>query len=250
MLDQQRGFVPLPRERVLFTSPPRTALALHTPNTYPGKAPLSIKSSGGVAYLTNQRLVYLPTASTPQLQSFSAPILNLQDTHVSAPFFGPNVWTGILQPVKDGGIPIQHAFVDFQLVFKDGGAFDFHESFQRIKETLSHAMDMARESGQVTGHAAGLDLSAVNLEQLPAYEEVGGSYVASAPTQIQQPAPMTPPHARPSRGSGNNDLVGPAGVSSTTGQPFQPPDEPPPGYEEAQQSSAVGHLEDSVRRAQ
>ena len=56
MLDERKGFVPLPRERILFTSPPRTALALQTPNSYPGKTPISINSPGGVAYLTNQRV--------------------------------------------------------------------------------------------------------------------------------------------------------------------------------------------------
>lgn len=151
--------------------------------------------------------------------------------------------------MRDGGIPTQHAYVDIKLTFKEGGAFDFHSSFERIKETLSQAMDVARESGQVTGQAAGVDLSAVNLEQLPAYEEVGGSYAASAPIHIQQPAPITPPHSRQS-GAGNSGPTGLILPGSTAGQSFQPPDGPPPGYEEAQQSTVVGHLEESVRRSQ
>ncbi|MCJ1230853.1 hypothetical protein MMC12_007527, partial [Toensbergia leucococca] len=171
MLDQSRNIIPLPREKVLFTSPPRTALALKTPNSFPGKEPLAIHSSAGTAVLTNQRLVYLPSTPTPQLQSFSAPIFNLQDTHVSAPYFGPNVWIAILQPVLGGGIPPHHAFVELKMTFKEGGAFDFYSTYERIKETLSQAFEVARESGQVAGNTnqvPAIDISTVHLEQLPA----------------------------------------------------------------------------------
>ena len=60
MLDEHTGFVPLPRERILFTSPPRTTLVLQTPNSYPGKEPLAIQSSAGTAFLTNQRVSTYP----------------------------------------------------------------------------------------------------------------------------------------------------------------------------------------------
>ena len=56
MLDDSHNFVPLPREKILFTSPPRTTLSLETPNSYPGKEPLAISCSSGTAYLTNQRV--------------------------------------------------------------------------------------------------------------------------------------------------------------------------------------------------
>lgn len=64
MLDEGHHFVPLPREKTLFTSPPRTALSLDAGNPYPGKEPLAINSASGTAYLTNQRvsLVSLPLA--------------------------------------------------------------------------------------------------------------------------------------------------------------------------------------------
>lgn len=56
MLDGPHAFVPLPREKTLFTSPPRTALTLQTPNPYPGKEPFSVKCSDGKAIITNQRV--------------------------------------------------------------------------------------------------------------------------------------------------------------------------------------------------
>ena len=57
MLDSaSKDFVRLPREKVLFTSPPRTSLQLQSPNSYPGKEPVNIKSNDGKATITNQRV--------------------------------------------------------------------------------------------------------------------------------------------------------------------------------------------------
>ncbi|MCJ1312896.1 hypothetical protein MMC25_006572 [Agyrium rufum] len=268
MLDPQRGFIPLPREKTLFTSPPRTAINLSTPNKYPGREPISISSGTGVAYLTNQR----------KFKSFSCPLLNFQDAHVSAPFFGPNVWNCVLLPVTGGGFPAQHTYVEMKLTFKDGGAFDFHTTFERIKESLAQAIETARESGRggaggsgAGGAAAGIDLSNVNLDQLPAYEEHGNTMRVPAPQpfppqppsqpqqqqqqqqppssspQIVQPVPISP--NRPRRTSEQRI----AGLSQTLQQPQQAtvpqPDEPPPGYEETQQSGVADRLEESVRRS-
>src|SRR4051794_13477694 len=61
---------------------------------------LPIEASGHL--LIALKIVYLPTSPTPELQSFSSPILNLQDTYVRAPFFGANYWTGLCKPVADG----------------------------------------------------------------------------------------------------------------------------------------------------
>jgi hypothetical protein len=55
-------FIKLPNERVLHISPSRTSLALTSPNQIPGQEPWSVKSDGGIVYITNQR-VYNP----PQL---------------------------------------------------------------------------------------------------------------------------------------------------------------------------------------
>ena len=54
--DATKGFVPLPREKILFTSPPRTTLSLSTPNKFPGKEPVNISCNGGIAFITNQRV--------------------------------------------------------------------------------------------------------------------------------------------------------------------------------------------------
>ena len=79
MLDGPHNFVPLPREKTLFTSPPRTALTLQTPNTYPGKEPFSVKCSDGKAIITNQRVTPpFPTSPTTQL---TFPLAHLPSRH-------------------------------------------------------------------------------------------------------------------------------------------------------------------------
>ena len=51
----QEGFVKLPNERTLYTSPPRTSLEISSPKTS-GAEPFSAKSDAGLVYITNQRV--------------------------------------------------------------------------------------------------------------------------------------------------------------------------------------------------
>ena len=141
------------------------------------------------------------------------------------------------------------------MTFKDGGAFDFHANFERVKETLMQAVEEARESGRITRQSQGIDLSAVHLEQLPAYEEIGG-YTPAPPTHVAQEAPIAPTPLRqappPTNGlvdSGERVAAPLSNQDPVSGHSFQPPSDPPPGYEEAQQSSVVDNLEESVRRS-
>ena len=143
-------FTPLPHEQTLFTSSPRIALGITTPAHFPGKQqqPFSLTSPSGLVYLTNRRIIFLPDKATPQLQSFAAPILSLHDSHVTAPWFGPNVWAAALQPTQEGGIPVPSSgAVDLKLTFKDGGAFDFQTKYEQIRERLQQTMDVARING-------------------------------------------------------------------------------------------------------
>jgi len=235
------GFVKLPNERILFTSPSRTSLQISTPNTFPGAQPFTCKSDSGVVYVTNQRIVYLPSNPTSELQSFSSPILNLQDTYVRAPFFGANYWTGLCKPVADGGIPVTHTAIELRLTFKDGGAFDFHTIFEQIKERVHQAREVARETG-----IRGTAMADVHLEQLPAYEPAPGA-VASSPFQaerevepvIHSPIPIRPTPGRDSGVSGVRSLA----ETSPRVEPAATPDEPPPGYEETQAQAVGADLE-------
>ncbi|KAL6232566.1 hypothetical protein BDW75DRAFT_18322 [Aspergillus navahoensis] len=221
MLDERRGFVHLPNERLLYTSPPRTSFALQPPPSYTGKDKLSLQSSAGQIYLTNQRVVYIPAQQSDELESFSAPLLNLHDSHVSSPFFGPNAWNAVVQPVPGGGIPPSLVAVHLKVTFKEGGAFDFHNQFERIKERLQQAVDISRESGQRAGD---INMTNVHLEELPAY-------------------------SGPQSYSTENDHSNRAESRHSTSETNDEPQEPPPGYEEVQQQSVANELEERLRRA-
>ena len=178
--------------------------------------------------------------------------MNLQDTHVDAPFFGANSWTGILKPVNGGNIPPHHAYVKLSMTFKDGGAFDFASTYERIKETTAQAIEVARENGRQQGP----NLSDINLEQLPAYEEVGSTVSAPPPPSLQQPIPRaaTASTQAPQRDSGvvlpsddERNPKQPPPPTAASNEQYPPPDEPPPGYEEVQHNSIADNLEQRVR---
>ena len=119
---------------------------------------------------------------------------------------------------------------------------------------MSHAAEIARESGRSTGSANGpID---VDLEQLPAYEEVEGtSRVPQQSTaiaeetapQIQRPTPISPNatvQTPPFRDISDERAPKPA---PTTSEPFPPPNEPPPDYEEVQSRTVADNLEERLR---
>jgi len=230
------GFIKLPNEQILYTSPPRTSIQLSTPNTYPAANPYSAKCDSGTVYVTNQRIVYLPSTPTAELQSFSAPILNLQDTFVRAPFFGANYWTATVKPVTGGGIPATHSAVELKLTFKDGGAFDYHTIFEQIKERSHQAYTVARENGR--NGITDASLANVHLEQLPAYEAP-----ANTSREADEPRILSPVPVRPAAVSA--PTVGAETITPVVNPPA--PDEPPPGYEEAQVQAVGIDLEQRLR---
>lgn len=103
-----------------------------------------------------------------------------------------------------------------------------------MKETLAQAMDTARESGRPVNGASGV--LNVDLEQLPAYEELGGA--ERSPVQIQRPTPVAPNGTHRVAPPANNGL---GGASSSAAAAM--PDEPPPGYEEAVEGGKANGLE-------
>ncbi|BCS24513.1 uncharacterized protein APUU_40957A [Aspergillus puulaauensis] len=222
MLDERKGFVHLPNEKLLYTSPPRTSFALQPPPSSTGQDPLSLQSSAGKVYLTNQRVIYIPAQRTDELESFSAPLLNLHDTHVSSPFFGPNAWNAVVQPVPGGGIPSSLIAVHLKITFKEGGAFDFHGQFETIKERLQQAVEISHESGRGVSN---VNMSGVHLEELPAYSAPQGGLTVNDEDVSRRELRQSP--------------------SEASGEP----QEPPPDYEAVQQQSVANELEERLRRA-
>ncbi|OOF98116.1 hypothetical protein ASPCADRAFT_164377 [Aspergillus carbonarius ITEM 5010] len=226
MLQGPDGFVRLPNEHQLFTSPPRTSLSLQPLGSSASKDAFSLQSSAGQIYLTNQRVVYIPAQQTKDFQSFSAPLLNVHDAHVTAPFFGPNAWMALVQPVSGGGIPASLPAVQVKVTFKEGGAFDFHNNFERIKERLQQAV----ENTQATSRGArNVDLSAIHLDELPAYS--GPSSGTTGAGHGTANRPLSPESHRAGQDTGPEPM------------------EPPPDYEEVQQQSVADALEERLRRA-
>jgi WW domain-binding protein 2 len=164
---------------------------------------------------------------------------------VSAPIFGPNVWQAIVQPVAGGGIPPNLTHVEIKLTFKEGGAFDFHTNFERIKERFQQAVEAAGVSN-VTGGSfnqgpvAGVNMDAVHLDELPTYQDSGLDALAPQPAP---PPPPSRPTVQPEDPAPSFEEVveGRAPVQRQSHNP--PPTDAPPGYEEAQQQSIEQEFE-------
>ncbi|KAJ4336756.1 hypothetical protein N0V87_005148 [Didymella glomerata] len=240
MISEGGGYTPLPGETTLYQSPQRTTLSLQSSHRLPPAEAYSQQCKNGVVYLTNRRIIYLPVTPTSTFQSFAVPILNVADSRVTAPWFGANKWEALIHPVVGGGIPPSHSELDCTIEFKEGGAFDFHNTFERLKERLRQTLDVARETGIDETVAAGQ----VNMEDLPAYED--SRQHARVPEQ-----PLSPPasaglsgHAPPAATAPPPPADSPQRSSPLQSpRPLQPPSEPPPGYEEVQRSSIADELE-------
>ncbi|RMZ85002.1 hypothetical protein DV738_g290, partial [Chaetothyriales sp. CBS 135597] len=265
MTHDRDGFVRLPKEDIIWqSSSTRTSFSLSTPRAYPGTNPLSIKSDNGTLYLTNHRIVYLPATPTEAFKSFSASHLNLHDSHLILPWFGPNAWQALVEPVPGGNIPNNH-HVELKFTFKDGGAPDFNVKFEGIKERLQQAVENARQGAdagyrQNSSLAAAVDMDSVHLDQLPSYEDSGHDRVVPPSVSSAQPQPQ-PPHSQssPARQPAE-EAIPPASASSSADQPVfqrqeeghtaarersahaERPSEAPPGYEEAQQHGLESEL--------
>ncbi|EFX01078.1 hypothetical protein CMQ_6020 [Grosmannia clavigera kw1407] len=245
MLDQEGDVVKLPGEKVYYKVRSRIGLDIGTPKSLPNTTPFSAKSDSGIVYITNNRVIYLPARPTGAFKSFSAPILDFEDTRVVSSFFGPWSWCGIVRPTVGGGIPHDVPRLEFKLTFKDGGHDAFQSKFEVMKERLAYARTLQQETGQIipTG------------EDLPKYEATlptGGAgrppapgaapgHSASSSTgvpatsdlqQAEEPAPALT--AAPDAGHGFSQVT---------------PDEPPPDYEEAQAQALGMRLEENLREA-
>ena len=135
--------------------------------------------------------------------------------------------------------------VEIKLTFKDGGAFDFHTKFEQVKERLQQAVEVSRTHGDGSGGSRaamnGVDTTNVNLEDLPAYrEQSDGPLVApiAAAVSAQRAVESQPPTRDSAIGSDDGRPR-----PKPTDNAFSPPDEPPPGYEEAQMAGLQDEMD-------
>ncbi|KPM37495.1 hypothetical protein AK830_g9069 [Neonectria ditissima] len=214
----QGGFVKLGNERVLQKLESRISCDLSVPLELRARCDIfQRKSDKGTLFLTNKRIVYLPSKPTqePKFESFSAPILKFQDSTTSSSMWWGWVWKSDCIPVSGGGIPADIPRIEVKFTFSDGGMMDFNEAYIRLRERLFQYQEMRREMGP------GVD---VPDEPLPAYE-----------AQASQP---TPPE-------GSLTAIQHDRSDSTTSR--RAPDEPPPDYDEAQAQQLSIRLEDHIR---
>ncbi|EGZ67847.1 hypothetical protein NEUTE2DRAFT_141599 [Neurospora tetrasperma FGSC 2509] len=196
MLTRDGQIQKLPGEKILLTSKPRVGLELSVPKELQVAEPFSVKSDNGIAYITNERIIYLPARSTEAFRSFFAPPLNFSDVRINSSWIGPWSWTAIVRPIPNGGVPPEIPRIECKLTFKDGGHSDFQAKYEWLRDRLLHAQSLGLTPGQ-------------NLEPPPPYDEA----------QACRPSSSTP-------------ASGPSGdVTSDRNQVPQPgPDEPPPDY--------------------
>ncbi|KAI0113222.1 hypothetical protein F4814DRAFT_339367 [Daldinia grandis] len=220
MLSRAGEIEPLPHETILHRTRGRIALSITAPNQPTDVPPLNIKSESGTAYITNQRLIYLPSKPTDQFKSFSSKILGCQDSRMCSSWIGPWYWEANVRPVPDGNIPPEFPRVNVRLTFKDGGSSEFESKFVELKARLHHAAQIAEESGQSNW------AQTVHDEQLPEYSAPQGSGNPSQATEVARRA---------------DEAVREQQAHQQT------PDEPPPNYDEAQAQAVNMRFDERLR---
>ncbi|RDA92490.1 hypothetical protein CP533_6428 [Ophiocordyceps camponoti-saundersi (nom. inval.)] len=217
----QSGFVKLGNERVLHKLESRISCELSVPQEQRARFTHFRRTSDqGTLFLTNKRIVYLPLrpSQDPKFESFSAPILKFQDSSTSSSMLWGWVWKSDCLPVSGGGIPPDIPRIEVKFTFSDGGMTDFNEAYIRLRERLFQYHEMRREMGSGTD---------IPDEPLPAYEAEGTSQAEASSSSVTQIPPRT--------------------VRSDSSASRRAPNEPPPGYDEAQAQQISMLLEDHIR---
>ncbi|KUI52898.1 hypothetical protein VP1G_00501 [Cytospora mali] len=220
MLKQNGEIEPLEDEQILLKTPDYVSLELSVPKGLRTAASnFTIKCDDGVAYVTNRRIIYLAAQPTESFQSFSAFILDTYDPQPrSGGWLGMGAWRwkAEAKPRAGGGIPGDVPRVEVTLIFNHGGIDGFHGKYSLMYERLTHARDVARETGtRITVHD----------DDLPPYSPT------EAGSASNQPAP----------------LQAPQDTGTQTQAPQPTPNEPPPGYDEAQAQAVEQQFEERDR---
>ncbi|RCI10257.1 hypothetical protein L249_8524 [Ophiocordyceps polyrhachis-furcata BCC 54312] len=216
----QSGFVKLGNERVLQKLESRISCELSVPQELRARCTQFLrKSDKGTLFLTNKRIVYLPLkpSQEPKFESFNAPILKFQDSSTSSSMLWGWVWKSDCLPVSGGGIPPDIPRIEVKFTFSDGGMTDFNEAYIRLRERLFQFQELRRETG------GGADIPD---EPLPAYEAQGASQPDASSVSHNPPRNI---------------------IRSDSSASRRAPNEPPPGYDEAQAQQISMRLEDHIR---
>ncbi|EEY21943.1 hypothetical protein D7B24_003415 [Verticillium nonalfalfae] len=218
MIRDNGNIIPLDNERIRHRTN-KISLELSVPKALQqGRTPFSHKSADGTAYITTRRVIYIPSKPTEEFKSFQAWILDCQDSHVGSPLFGAWYWSSIVRPSPGGGVPPDLPRLELKLSFREGGHTEFGQKFEELKERMEHVRRLQQETGQT-----------INIpdEPLPAYE-ARTEGTTGAPN-LSAPLPASLPR------------------SASSASQNQRPNEPPPGYDEAQAQQIGMRLESHIR---
>ncbi|KAJ2302522.1 hypothetical protein IWW55_003383 [Coemansia sp. RSA 2706] len=149
--------VPLPSENFLYHCS-GVKFELKSGDGYPGDR-ISYTSPSGTAFVSNQRIVFLPATTThetsmdngdPQtVNSFTIPHGNLQDQKFVQPLFGANRFEALATPVAGGSIAGRATLV---LSFKEGGGFDFANIARKMSERIRETGDVPPYEEELPGY--------------------------------------------------------------------------------------------------
>lgn len=158
----------------------------------------------------------------------------LHDCYISTPIFGPNAWNAIVEPANGGGLPSGQSHIVMVMKFKDGGAYEFHSAFERIRDRFHQVMGDAgvdrplnSRTGQTSTAMAAVNMGAVHLDELPTYEASGRDELAPQPEPPAQPPIPQPEVTAPTSGTTADEQASTHRMNSV-------PTDAPPGYEEVQ----------------
>ncbi|KAJ3197624.1 hypothetical protein HK101_002052 [Irineochytrium annulatum] len=114
-------------EKLQFTQHGVT-LELASGNGYPGQG-FSTASASGTLFLTNRRVIYLPSQAQPLFKSLNVPLPNMDHTKLVQPWFSANKFECVVAPVPHGGLTLP---ANVTWVFKEGGAFEFDVLYKQL----------------------------------------------------------------------------------------------------------------------
>lgn len=137
-----------------------------------------IDSSSGSVYLSTRRLIYVPEEAESNscghhvkgkgdrnFESLSIPLDRISDTHLRQPWIGPTGWVAIVAPVTDGGMDPENSMWKLELLFKDGGVYDFVEAFNKSQEARQRGQNHTEELPVYTP----VDSRGANDDDIPPY---------------------------------------------------------------------------------
>uniref|UniRef100_A0A1Y1MS77 GRAM domain-containing protein n=1 Tax=Photinus pyralis TaxID=7054 RepID=A0A1Y1MS77_PHOPY len=204
---RQRGIRRFEDEKILVQTA-STSCDLSVPEENKAQYdPFQRKSDKGTLFLTKERIVYLPSEPTgePEFKSFSAPILNFQNPSATASFQWlrggwKSDWKADCIPVSGGIIPPELRRIEVEFTFSDSSMLNtFCKEYDRVRQGWLRLQEEA------------IRQDTTRDERLPPYEVPGAN----------------PPES-------TTALTVPRTNRSDSSSSCRVPDEPPPGYDEAQ----------------